>query len=207
MESTGSAIALLALPALAIAVAVFFTTRSAVARMLATASVIAAAVFVYYGVQAPGVWSFFHWRWSACVVLFSLCLGVALTAPLLAESWKRRGWPLRLILYLPLFAAAVVFERNVTGTDDSLSSRSLPGRWFRCSDSRSSPPSSRCCWSEWRSGSGWRAGAGSEQGGPIALSLVAALVALALPTVALWLGSMQGLLPFRASPGLLASRP
>ena len=120
MESVGSAIALLALPALATAVAVFFTTRSAVARMLSTASVIAVAVFVYYGVQAPGVWSFFHWRWSGCVVLFSLCLGAALTAPLLAESWKRRGWPLRLILYLPLFAAVVVFERNVTGTDDSL---------------------------------------------------------------------------------------
>ncbi len=120
MESVGSAIALLALPALATAVAVFFTTRSAVARMLSTASVIAVAIFVYYGVQAPGVWSFFHWRWSGCVVLFSLCLGAALTAPLLAESWKRRSWPLRLILYLPLFAAAVVFERNVTGTDDAL---------------------------------------------------------------------------------------
>ena len=120
MESVGSALALLALPALATAVAVFFTTRSAVARMLSTSSAIAVAIFVYYGVQAPGVWSFFHWRWSGCVLLFALCLGASLTAPVLAESWTRRSWLVRAILYLPLFAAAVVFERNVTGTDDTL---------------------------------------------------------------------------------------
>ena len=59
MENVGSAIALLALPALGTAVAVFFTTRSSVARMLSTASVTAVAIFVYYGVEAPGVWSFF----------------------------------------------------------------------------------------------------------------------------------------------------
>ena len=205
MESVGSAIALLALPALVTAVAVFFTTRSAVARMLSTASVIAVVFFVYYGVGAPGVWSFFHWRWSACVVLFSLCLGIALTAPLLAESWKRQSWPLRLILYLPLFAAAVVFERNVTGTDDSLIFAISP--WpvvqvfglevFASIIAVLLVGVAIGLWMSSRS-------PGRTAGGRIAVSIVAAMVVLALPTLALWLGAMQGLLPFRATPGLLA---
>jgi len=206
MESAGSAIALLALPALAFAVAVFFTTRSAAARMLSTASVIAVVLLVYYGVRAPGVWSFFHWRWSGCMALFSICLAAALTAPLLAESWKRLGWPLRLLLYLPVFVAAVVFERNVTGTDDALVFSISPwpvvqvfglevfasaiallligvaiGLWI-VSRSREPTP-----------------------GNVIALSIAAAVMAAAIPTLALWLGSEQGLLPFRAGPVLLAA--
>jgi hypothetical protein len=205
MESVGSALALLALPALATAVAVFFTTRSAVARMLSTTSAVAAAIFVYYGVQAPGVWSFFHWRWSACVVLFSLCLGIALTAPLLAESWKRQSWPLRLILYLPLFAAAVVFERNVTGTDDSLIFAISP--WpvvqvfgLEVFASIIAVLLVGVAIGLWMSSRSLERTAGSR----IAVSIVAAVVVLALPTLALWLGSMQGLLPFRATPSLLA---
>jgi len=204
VESAGSALALLVLPALAVAVAVFFTTRSAVARMLSTASVIAAFFFVYYGVAIPGVWSFFHWRWSGSMVLFALVLGAAITAPLLAGSWQRRGWALRLLLYLPLFIAAVVFERNVTGTDSTLSFAISPwpvvqvfgfevfasavallligvalGLWILSSSREPTP------------------------GKLIALSLPAAVVAAAIPTLALWLSSEGNLLPFRANSALL----
>ena len=204
MESVGSALALLALPALATAMAVFFTTRSAVARMLSTASVIAVAVFVYYGVQAPGVWSFFHWRWSACVVLLSLCLGAALTAPLLAESWKRQNWPVRLILYLPLFAAVVAFERNVTGTDDTLIFAISP--WpvvqvfglevFASIIAVLLVGVAIGLWMVSR-------GLSRTPGDLIALSIVAVIAVVAVPTLALWLGAKQGLLPFRATPALL----
>ncbi len=205
MESVGSAIALLVLPALTTAVVVFFTTRSAVARMLSTASVIAVAIFVYYGVEAPGVWSFFHWRWSACVVLLALCLGAALTAPLLAESWKRRGWPLRLLLYLPLFAATVVFERNVTGTDDTLLFAISP--WPVVQIFGFEVFASAIALLLIGVGIGlWlvRRGLKRTPGDLIALSIVAAVLTAAIPTGALWLGSQQGLTPFRAGPGLLA---
>jgi hypothetical protein len=204
MESVGSAIALLVLPALVTAVAVFFTTRSAVARMLSTASVMAAAVFVYYGVQAPGVWSFFHWRWSACVVLFSLCLGIALTAPLLAESWKRQSWPLRLILYLPLFAAAVVFERNVTGTDDTLIFAISPWPVVQVFGLEVFASIITVLLVGVALGL-WVVNRGLKRtpGDLIALSIVAAVAVVAVPTLALWLGAKQGLLPFRATPALL----
>jgi hypothetical protein len=204
IESLGSALALLALPALATAAAVFFTTRSAVARMLSTSSAIAVAMFVYYGVQAPGVWSFFHWRWSACVVLLALCLGAALTAPLLAESWTRRSWLVRAILYLPLFAAAVAFERNVTGTDDTLLFAISP--WpvvqvfglevFASIIAVLLIGVAIGLWTVSR-------GLSRAPGDLIALSVVAALAVAAIPTLALWLGANLGLLPFRAAPGLL----
>lgn len=204
-ESAGSAIALLALPALATAVAVFFTSRSAVARMLATASVIAVVLFAYYGVQAPGVWKFFHWRWSGCMVLFSICLAAALTAPLLAERWKRRGWPLRLLLYLPLFAAAVVFERNVTGTDDTLQFAISPWPVVQVFGLEVFASVIAVLLLGVAIGL-WMVSLGLERtpGDRIALSIVAAVLAPAIPTAALWLGSSQGLVPFRAGPVLLA---
>jgi hypothetical protein len=206
MESVGSALALLALPALAIAVAVFFTTRSAVARMLGAASVIAAALFVYYGVQAPGVWKFFHWRWSGCMALFSVCLGAAITAPLLAESWRRRGWPLRLLIYLPIFVAAVVFERNVTGTNDALVFAISPWPVVQVFGLEVFASAVALLLVGVATGL-WIVSWGPERtrGDQIALSIVAAVVAAAIPTLAFWLGSQQGLLPFGAGPELLAT--
>jgi len=206
MESAGSAIALLALPALAVAVAVFFTTRSAVARMLSTASVIAVVLCVYYGVQAPGVWSFFHWRWSGCVALFSICLAAALIAPLLAESWKRQSWPLRLLLYLPVFFAAVVFERNVTGTDDALVFAISPWPVVQVFGLELFASAIALLLVGVAIGL-WIVSLGRELtlGYAIALSVVAAVFAAAIPTLALWLGSEQALLPFRAGPKLLAA--
>jgi hypothetical protein len=203
-ESASAAIALLALPALAVALAVFLTTRSSVARMLATASVIAAAIFVYYGVQAPGVWAFFHWRWSGCMVLFSLCLACALCAPLLTASWQRLGWLLRLTLYLPLFAAAVIFERNVTGTDDTLTFAISP--WpvvqvfgFEVFASAIALLLVGSALGMWLVSVGRNRGAGDA----IALAAVASIGAAAIPTLAFWIGSSQALLPFHAGPRLL----
>jgi len=114
------ALAVLVGPLLGLAAAVFWTTTSSLLAALAVFGVVAASCFVFYGIQAPGVWSFFHWRWSACMLLFSALVAAAGTAPLLAASWRRRRPWLRWLLYLPLFLAVVALERNVTGTDPNL---------------------------------------------------------------------------------------
>jgi MFS family permease len=174
--------------------------------MLSTASVIAAAMFVYYGVEAPSVWSFFHWRWSGSVVLFSLCLGVALTAPLLAESWTRRGWPVRLLLYLPVFAAAVVFERNVTGTDQALMFATSPWPVVQVFGLEVFASTIAVLLLGVAIGlSLVSLGRERSLANLIALSIIGAALAAATPTLAVWLGSEQSLLPFRASPPLLAT--
>ena len=108
------------LVAAALALAVFFVTRAALPRFVAALAVVATLCFVYYGVEASFVWSFFGWRWSGSMVLFAAVVAAALTAPLLAASWLRLGWPGRLLAYLPVAAAVIVYERNVTGTDQAL---------------------------------------------------------------------------------------
>ncbi|MEN8159746.1 MAG: hypothetical protein ABFS41_06735, partial [Myxococcota bacterium] len=65
------ALAVLVLPVLAQTVAVGFLTRSALVRTLAGIATVASACFVFYGIEASGPWRFFHWRWSASVVLFA----------------------------------------------------------------------------------------------------------------------------------------
>jgi hypothetical protein len=110
------------LASLALAAAVFATSRSALARFLAVFGVLATASFVFYAVsqEARFVWSFFHWRWSASVALLAAVGAAALTAPLLAASWLRLAWPLRVAVYLPVLLGVIAFERNVTGTDPGL---------------------------------------------------------------------------------------
>jgi len=119
-DETAPALALLVLPAAALCAAVLLTTRSALLRFLAVSAVVAVGSITFYGVAASGVWSFFHWRWTVCIGLFSLIVGAALCAPLLAERWRRLSGPLRWALYLPLLMAVVAFMRNVTGTDPTL---------------------------------------------------------------------------------------
>ncbi len=114
------ALALLVLPPLALTVAIYFLTRSSLTRTLAGTATLASACFVFYGVEASGVWRFFHWRWSASIVLFAAVVGAALHAPLLAAAWQRLGWPLRLASYLPVFAFLVGYETHVTGTNPDL---------------------------------------------------------------------------------------
>jgi hypothetical protein len=120
VDELGISLAGFGLAALALTAAVFATTRSAVARFLAVFGLLATVSFVFYAVEARLVWSFFHWRWSASMALLALVIAGALTAPLLAASWLRLPWPLRVAVYLPILLGVVVFERNVTGTDPGL---------------------------------------------------------------------------------------
>ena len=120
VEEIGPALWTFGLVATALAAAVFFVTRAALPRFLAVWGVVATLCFVYYGVEATSVWSFFGWRWSGSMTLFAAVVAAALTAPVLAASWLRLGWPGRLLGYLPFFALVVAYERNVTGTDPSL---------------------------------------------------------------------------------------
>ena len=59
------------------------------------------------------------------MALFSVVVGAVITAPALAASWLRLGWPARLASYLPLVGLLLVYERNVTGTDPSKPTRKL----------------------------------------------------------------------------------
>ena len=120
LESTALALAALTLPALALTAASFAATRSALLRTLAVSCLLAVALFTYYGVAAPFVWEFFGWRGTLVMLALASLVGAAATAPLLAESWLRRGWPARIALYLPLAFTLIAVERNATGTDPAL---------------------------------------------------------------------------------------
>ncbi len=122
LESPRAVVVAFVLPAVALALAVFATTRSAVARTLATSAVLATLLFLFYGTgdNRPAIWTFFRWRGSVTMVGTAAVVGVALCAPLLARSWVHLGWPLRLAVYLPSIAIVVFLQRNVTGTDPTL---------------------------------------------------------------------------------------
>ena len=89
MGSTARLIVVLSLPAVALSLGVVATSSSAVARAISVIGVVATPLFVFYGDQATRVWEFFGWRGSAVLALLAVCIGLALTAPLLAASWLR----------------------------------------------------------------------------------------------------------------------
>lgn len=120
VDELGPALWTFGLVAAALTVGVFFVTRAALPRFLAIWSFVATLCFVYYGLEASFVWSFFRWRWSGSMVLFAATVAAALSAPLLAASWLRLRWPGRILSYLPIFLCVLVYERNVTGTDQAL---------------------------------------------------------------------------------------
>ena len=60
-ETIGEALAWLGLPALLLAVAIFITNRSSIARAMAISCVLATFCFIYYGIEADQIWTFFHW--------------------------------------------------------------------------------------------------------------------------------------------------
>lgn len=119
-SSTGLLLAVLALPAAALVAAGFVLGRSALARALGVSALIACMLFVFYGNSAVKVWEFFAWRTSAVLVCLSLTLGFSLCTPLLAASWLRLRWPLRIVVFLPVFLGVLAFLRNATGTDPNL---------------------------------------------------------------------------------------
>jgi hypothetical protein len=122
LESPTSVLLAFVVPAIALAIAVFATTGSAVARTLATTAVIATLLFLFYGTgeNRPAIWTFFRWRGSVVMVGTAAAVAIALCAPLLARSWLRLGWLLRVVVYFPLVVIVVLLQRNVTGTDATL---------------------------------------------------------------------------------------
>ena len=107
-------------PAVLLAAVVWLTLRSSLARLVAVWAVLLVGLCAYYGIQAPGVWRFFHWRSSAVMVLTALVVATAGVSPWLAACFERLSWGLRLALYVPLVVIAIAFMRNATGTDPSL---------------------------------------------------------------------------------------
>jgi hypothetical protein len=195
-ESVGRALFGMALPALALAALVFATCRSALGRALSLAAIVAVLLFTFYGVQAPFVWEFFHWRASAVLVVTALVVGFALAAPLLAASWLRLSWPLRLLVYLPVVFAVFAFVRNATGTDESLRFAISPwpavpvfgievGALFVTA---------------WLGGTGLGLHALAHARGSRPRLAAGLALALALPALFVWIGSQLGFLPFRAGP-------
>lgn len=108
-------------PAIALVVAVFASTRSAVGRTLSVAAMLACALFLFYGLgERARIWEFFRWRGSAVMTALALVIAAALCAPLLAASWLRLGRAARAAGYVPVVGLVIVALRDVTGTDPSL---------------------------------------------------------------------------------------
>ena len=106
--------------ALLLAIGVWLTLRSALARLCATWAVLFVLLSVYYGIEADGIWRFFHWRGSGVMALLALAVAAAGTSPWLAGAAERLPWPLRLAVYASLVVGILAFMRNATGTDQSL---------------------------------------------------------------------------------------
>jgi hypothetical protein len=106
--------------ALLLGAGVWLTLRSALARLAATWAVLFVLLCVYYGIEADGIWRFFHWRGSGVMALFALVVAAAGTSPWLAGSMERMPLPLRLALYTPVVVGVLALMRNATGTDQSL---------------------------------------------------------------------------------------
>jgi hypothetical protein len=190
------------LAALALAAAVFATTRSATARFLAVFGVVATLCFVFYSVEARFVWSFFRWRWSASLALFAAAVAAAATAPLLAASWLRRSGPARVALYLPILLGVIAYERNVTGTDQSLRFAISPWPVVQIFGLELA---AACVGALVAGvGIGLHAVARARRGGGAALWALGGVAAAGLPVAALGLASLQDLLPFAAGPGFFA---
>jgi hypothetical protein len=120
LDPPGLAFVALGLPALLMLCGVLLFSRSALAGALATSCVVATLLFVYYGLVAPFPWQFFGATGSAVLLLLASAIGFSLTAPLLAGSWLRLAWPMRVTTYLPVVLLVIGFLRNATGTDESM---------------------------------------------------------------------------------------
>jgi len=161
--------------------------------------VLATLCFVFYSVEARFVWSFFRWRWSASLALFSAVVAAAASAPLLAASWLRQPWPLRIGLYLPILLGVLVYERNVTGTDPALRFAISPWPVIQIFGLELA---AACIGAAVMGvGFGLAAAARARRGGGAALWILGAAAAAALPGLALGVAASQDLLPFGAGLG------
>ncbi|HTF34761.1 MAG TPA: hypothetical protein VK714_13815 [Myxococcota bacterium] len=122
IDSPRAGLVAFSLPAALLLVALFATSRSALARTMGLAAVLATLLFLFYGMgeTRPVIWGFFGWRGSAVMICTAVVTAAALCAPLLAGSWLKQAWSLRIAAYLPVLAVVVWTQRNVTGTDPRL---------------------------------------------------------------------------------------
>jgi hypothetical protein len=191
-------------PAAALALATAFVTRRVLPRVLALAAVVACALFAFYGIQAPVVWRFFDWRWSAAMLLFSVIVAATALSPLLAARWLRLGWPARIALYAPIFVAVVLLERNVTGTDPALPFSISPWPAVQVFGLEVTASTLVALILGVAAGLALLDLAGSRgatsRGG---VAVAGAVVAGAFPVAPLGLGAAQGLLPFQPGARLL----
>jgi hypothetical protein len=197
LESPVRAMALLGLPALLATGVIAIAGRSAVATALAASCTLATALFLFYGVGAASVWKFFHWRGSVVIVLTALCAGFAASAPLLVESWKRRGWALRLALYLPIFLAVLALMRNATGTDPALRFAISPWPAIPVFGLEVAAAFAALAFAGVALGVGSMALARASRGGAAAAAAGIGL-GLGAPALLLWIGSQAGIFPFEA---------
>src|SRR5690606_5732254 len=110
-------------PALLLGAGCWLATRSALARFVAVAAVLASALFVLYALgseTARITWTLFHWRASATMLALAAVVAGVLVAPWLAASWLALAWPLRLATLLPAALGVIAIERGVTGTNPRL---------------------------------------------------------------------------------------
>lgn len=204
MGSTLRLLVVLSLPALALSLGVVATSASAVARAISVICVVATPLFLFYGDQATPVWEWFGWRGSAVIAMLAVCIGLALTAPLLAASWLRLRWPFRIAVYAPFALGAIAFLRNATGTD--------PGLRFNLSPWPAVPvfglEVAALFITAWLLGMAvglrgvaeWR----REPGGRSRL-VIGTAVGIAVPVGLLALGSELSLFPFRVGRGAYAA--
>lgn len=195
------AFGLFGLIALALAWALFRTSRSAVLRWLIISQVLAVGLLVSFGIGSSRAWTFFHWRWSLSLGLLALAGGAALTAPLLAAAWsKLPGWA-RVASYGPVFLGLVAFERNVTGTNPTLPFAISPWPVVQIFGLEVV-----CSWlaATWLgAGVGLTVfGRGPRSSGRSALAVAAAL---AVPLCWLGFGRQFALLPFRTGAATIAA--
>jgi len=192
----------LLVPMAGLAVAVFLTTRSALARTLAVASALAVALFAYYAQRLSIVWEFYGGHWSATLVLFAGVAAGALCAVWLTRSWQRLPWPARVAVYLPVFVFLLAFERNVTGTDPALRFALSPWPLVQVFALETFATGVAMLLLGVGAGLLLLTGLASRAGLPVA-ALVAGAVAVAFPVASLGVGSTLGLLPFQQRAGML----
>jgi hypothetical protein len=197
-----------ALPSLLLAAAIFWSTRSALARALAATSLAAVLLFAFYGIASTPrlIWGLFHWRGSLTMSAIALTLGCAAAAPWLATSWLRRSWLLRVILYLPLFFLVVALVRNATGTDPALRFSVSPWPAIPVFGLELGAAGLAVQFAGIAIGLAALARARRSSGMP-AIATTAAGIALgiAFPAVSMAIGETAGLLPFRVDAARLAS--
>jgi hypothetical protein len=204
-ETVLDAIALFGVPALLLAVAVFLTNRSAIARAIAISCVLTVCVYVFYGVEADSIWTFFHWRASAVLPLMCCAIGFALAAPFLAQSWLRLAWPLRIVAYLPFLFGVLAFVRNATGSDQSLQFAISPWPAVSVFGIELGALLVMVVMIGIAFGLGGLASARTQTGShALRSSLVGVALGLLVPALLLWLGDWLRMFPFRLGVPMIA---